>query len=316
MLSTQPTPRGLSVVVPAYRSAASLPPLLDRLIPVLESFDVPHEIVLVCDDGLDETWKCIQSLVEDRSATRILGIDLMRNYGQHNALLCGIRAAGYDVIVTMDDDLQHPPEEIPKLLDELEKGFDVVYGSPERERHGLARDLASRSVKIALEVAMGVKAARDSSAFRVFRTDLRRAFLSQADSYVSIDVLLSWATTRFSSVRVRHEKRSIGESGYSTRKLLTHAANMLTGFSALPLRIASLIGLVFTLFGGVTLTWVLGRYLIQGTSVAGFPFLGSIVSIFSGAQLACLGIIGEYLARMHFRSMGRPVYTERARVGG
>ena len=158
---------------------------------------------------------------------------------------------------------------------------------------------------------MGVEVAGEVSAFRAFRTELRSAFALHSGAFVSIDVLLSWATSRFSSVRVRHLDREHGVSGYTNRKLMTHAVNMLTGFSALPLRIASLIGLTFTLFGGLSLAWVVGRYLVQGTSVAGFPFLAAIVSIFSGAQLACLGVIGEYLARIHFRSMGRPAYLVR-----
>jgi undecaprenyl-phosphate 4-deoxy-4-formamido-L-arabinose transferase len=128
---------------------------------------------------------------------------------------------------------------------------------------------------------------------------------------VSIDVLLTWGTTRFSAVPVRHDPRSLGVSNYTLRKLLVHAANMMTGFTALPLQIASLIGFAFTLFGLLLLIYVLGRYWIEGTSVPGFPFLASVISIFSGAQLFALGVIGEYLARMHFRMMEQPPFMVR-----
>ena len=116
----------------------------------------------------------------------------MRNYGQHNALLCGIRAAKYEVIVTMDDDLQHPPEEIPRLLEQLEQGFDVVYGAPKEERHGFMRALASRITRLALGSAIGMDLAKNVSAFRVFRTQLREAFAGYQTPFVSIDVLLTW----------------------------------------------------------------------------------------------------------------------------
>ena len=214
-------------------------------------------------------------------------------------------------IVTMDDDLQHPPEELPKLLAKLEESYDVVYGPPEQEQHGLLRDLASRITKIALQGAMGAETARHVSALRVFRAELRDAF---AD-YRSPSVNIVWATTRFAAVPVRHEPRKFGESGYTPRKLVRHALNMMTGFSIRPLQLASVIGFAFALFGALVLAYVLGRYLIQGGGVPGFPFLASIIALFSGAQLLALGIIGEYLARMHFRTMERPPYAVRERTG-
>ena len=145
-------------------------------------------------------------------------LDMMRNYGQHNALLAGIRHARGEVIVTMDDDLQHPPEEIPKLLAPIAKGYDVVYGSPLEEQHGVCRDLASRLTKLALSSVLGATTARHVSAFRAFRTELREAFATFDGPFVSIDVLLSWATTRFSFVDVAHRARSIGDSHTLSRR--------------------------------------------------------------------------------------------------
>ncbi len=305
-------PRGLSVVVPVYRSEAILPELVERLKAVLSRITPDYELVLVNDSSPDRSWDVISELAERHPW--IHPINLMRNYGQHNALLCGIRAAQYDVIVTMDDDLQHPPEEIPKLLALLPQGFDVVYGTPEHETHGLMRDLASVVTKMALQNAMGATIARQVGAFRAFRTEVAGAFNHYEGSFVSIDVLLTWGTNRFTSVPVLHQPRQQGASGYSFRKLMTHALNMLTGFSTLPLQLASLIGLVFTLFGIAILFFVLGRYFIHGGSVPGFPFLASIIALFSGAELFALGIIGEYLARMHFRSMQKPPYVVRSGV--
>ena len=299
--------RSLSVVVPVYNSRDALQELVSRLRAVLDSTGLPHELILVNDGSRDDSWDHIRELA--RLHPGIVGINLMRNYGQHNALLCGIRMARYDVIVTLDDDLQHPPEEIPKLLEGLTPLIDVVYGTPHSQRHGLLRDLSSQVTKAALKSAMGARTARDASAFRVFRSRVRDAFAGYRGTFVSIDVLLTWGTVRFASVPVRHDARTIGSSQYTLRKLVAHAMNMMTGFSVLPLQVASVIGFAFTLFGIGVLAYVVGRYLIQGGSVPGFSFLASIIAIFSGAQLFALGIIGEYLARMHFRIMDRPTYA-------
>jgi undecaprenyl-phosphate 4-deoxy-4-formamido-L-arabinose transferase len=277
---------------------------------VLEGLAGCYEVVLVNDGSRDESWARIAELAAARPWVR--GLNLMRNYGQHNALLCGIRAARYDVVVTMDDDLQNPPEEIPRLLARLGDDCDVVYGTPRAEQHGFWRDVASQVTKLALQSAMGVEIARQVSAFRAFRTQLRDAFAQYDGPFVSIDVLLTWGTTRFAAVPVRQDPRERGPSNYTFRKLLTHALNMLTGFSTLPLQIASVIGFALTLFGIGVLVFVLARYVWSGDPVPGFPFLASVIAIFSGAQLFALGIIGEYLARMHFRLMARPTYAVRA----
>ena len=139
--------QSVSVVIPVYNSADILPDLLARLSPVLKKLGATYELLLVNDGSQDESWTVIAAAAERLDWIR--GIDLMRNYGQHNALLCGIREARHDIIVTMDDDLQHPPEEIPTLLQKLAEGADVVYGPPLEEQHGLWRDLASAISKIA-----------------------------------------------------------------------------------------------------------------------------------------------------------------------
>jgi len=305
----------LSVIIPVYRAAESINELYLRLTATLDAC-VPtrFEIVFIEDCGGDDSWDIIQGIAA--TDTRVRGFQMSRNYGQHNALLCGIRAARGDLILTMDDDLQHPPEELPKLLAKLEEGYDVVYGPPESTQHGLARDLASLITKFILQKAIGAETARRASALRVFRTRLREAFSGYQSPFVSIDVLLTWATTHFTYVPVRHEPRQRGQSGYSLRKLFDHAANMVTGFSTLPLQIASITGFIFSLFGMAILGYVLLRYLWSGSSVPGFPFLASIIAIFSGVQLFALGILGEYLARIHFRTMNRPAYLVRRQTDG
>jgi undecaprenyl-phosphate 4-deoxy-4-formamido-L-arabinose transferase len=301
-----------SIIVPVYNGAESVPALVERLRKVLPEVTDKFEAILVNDGSRDLSWDRIVELSNQYSW--ITGINLARNFGQHNALLCGIRQAQYEFIVTLDDDLQNPPEEIPGLLAKLAEGYDVVYGTPEREQHGLWRDLASQITKIALQGTMGVDTARKVSSFRAFNTHIRDVFANYHGYSVNIDVLLTWGTNRFTSIPVRHDPRRLGNSNYSFGKLIMHGLNMLTGFSTLPLQFASITGFAFMLFGIGVLAYVIGRYAILGDSVPGFPFLASIIAIFSGAQLFALGIIGEYLARMYFPIMDRPPYAQRSKV--
>jgi undecaprenyl-phosphate 4-deoxy-4-formamido-L-arabinose transferase len=156
---------------------------------------------------------------------------------------------------------------------------------------------------------MGAHTARHISAFRAFRAYIRNGFASFEGPYVSIDVLLTWATSRFATVTVEHHARTVGRSHYTIGKLLIHTFNMLTGFTTWPLQLACLLGFMFTFFGVFVFIYVVGRYLLLGWSAPGFPFLASIIAIFAGVQLFTLGIIGEYLARIHFRSMQQPCYV-------
>jgi undecaprenyl-phosphate 4-deoxy-4-formamido-L-arabinose transferase len=302
----------LSVVVPVYNSAASLEPLTKRVATVLGDRD--YELVLVNDGSADDSWARIVDAA--RADPRVRGLDLARNYGQHNALLAGIRAARGGTIVTIDDDLQNPPEEIPKLLAKLDEGYDVVYGTAHERQHGLLRGFATKLTKWSLKVAIGSDIAMDVSAFRAFRTHLRDSFTDFQAPYVSIDALLGWGTARFAAIPVRHDRRAAGESNYGLIRLATHALNVLTGFTTRPLRIATLVGIGFTFVGFLVLVLVIVRTVVQGSPVPGFPFLASLIAIFSGAQLLTLGIIGEYLARVHVRVMDRPAYAIHEEVGG
>ena len=296
----------LSIVIPVYMTENIIDELVKRISQEVTIITENYEIILVDDGSPDSSWKKIME--NCNSDDRVNGVRLSRNYGQHNALLCGIRQAKYDLIVTLDDDLQNPPEEIPKLLEKIDEGYDVVYGYPINEQHGIFRNLASVITKLALKTTMGIATARHVSSFRIFRTALRDSFLDYKGSFVSIDVLLSWGTKSFSAIPVNHEHRVEGKSNYTFRKLVNHAFNMVTGFSVLPLQIASMMGFLLSLFGFGVLVYVVGRYLLEGSPVQGFPFLASIIAIFSGAQLLAIGIIGEYLARIHFRTMDKPQY--------
>ena len=295
----------ISLVIPTFNSSASLPELISRIGHTFDKYS-DYEILLVDDNSSDDTWQIINDtcLINDK----VRGFRLSRNFGQHNALLCGIRQAKGSLIVTLDDDLQHSPESVPKLIKMLNDGYDVIYGSPSNEAHSFSRYLSSRITKFALQKTMGASVASQISALRAFKTDLRDAFKNFDGPNVNVDVLLTWATTRFSTVKVPHLPRLYGKSGYSTLKLIQHAMNMMTGFTTRPLKLATLIGFLFSLFGLVIFIYVVIRWLAEGSIVPGFPFLASIISIFSGAQLVALGIIGEYLSRMHVSSTKQPSF--------
>jgi glycosyltransferase involved in cell wall biosynthesis len=258
----------------------------------------------VNDGSPDDSWAVIAGLAKKYAWVR--GVNLMRNYGQHNATLCGIREARYEIAVTMDQDLQHPPEELSVLLAKLNEGFDVVYGAPRKLPQGFLRNLMTANIKRLLANVMGVPSVRNISAFRMFRTRLRDAFANFQSPSLTVDVLLSWGTTRFTSVLV--DIPSAERSHYNFSALVKATLLILTGYSTMPLRIASWVGFGMTLFGIGIFIYVLFIYFAYG-SLPGFPFLASIISLFSGAQLFTLGIFGEYLARIFDRSMDRPPYV-------
>lgn len=303
--------RSISVVVPCYRSSETLEPLVERIRLALAPITNDYEVILVVDDSPDDTWEVVQRL---SSLEQVRGLNLMRNYGQHNAILAGVLNAENELIVTMDDDLQHPPEAIPDLIRALTDEFDLVYGVAKVEEHGFWRNLASRAVKRAMVITLGVEHARKISAFRAFRNELKSPFMEVRDAFVSIDVILSWVTTRITSIEVEMERRAESESNYNVRSLFGHALNMVTGYSITPLKLVTMLGLATALLGFGLLVIVLVLFFTGRTEVAGFTTIASMVALFAGAQMAAIGILGEYLGRLHFRSMNRPTYVIRDEV--
>lgn len=306
-------PQSVSVVVPVYDGSATIEDLCGRIAAVLAAQGAGFEIILVNDGSRDNSWDVISSLSE--RFPYVKGLNLMRNYGQHNALLAGIRKARNDVIVTMDDDLQNPPEEIPLLLEKLGEGYDVVYGKPAVRKHNLWRNFSSWFLKIFLKMIMGAEIGGHSSSFRAFRSVLKRGFNNFSDARLSIDVLLSWVAARTTFVIVEHHPRRDGKSGYSLGKLALLAFDLLTGYSVLPLRIASGAGLTTALVGLLVFFYVVARRLLEPQYVPGFAFIASEVALFAGLQLFAIGVIGEYVARLHFRTMGKPPFVIRDEVG-
>jgi glycosyltransferase involved in cell wall biosynthesis len=302
----------ISVVVPVYRSESTLPELHRRLCDVLSSLCESYELILVEDCGGDRSWDVIESLAAKHSNVR--GIRLSRNFGQHAATICGFSYARGEWIVTLDDDLEHEPEAIPQLFSKAREGFDLVYGVYPVRTHRPWRNVTSALAKWLFKKA--IPSLNDEyTSFRIVRGDIGRA-LTQFDSpFPFVDGYLSWITNRYSTVQVAHGKRAVGESSYTIRKLVTHTTNIFVTFSDLPLRFASWVGVVCFVVGmGWLGTIVIGR-LLGVISVSGFASIMAAVTLFGGIQVLILGIMGEYLARMNFKSSRKPLFLASKVVG-
>lgn len=298
-----------SVVIPVYRSAEILPTLVARLCDSFDLLRLSYEIIFVDDCSPDDSWEVLLKL-RSQMPSRIMAIRLMRNFGQHNALMCGFRHARGEFIMTMDDDLQNPPEEIPKLLEAINQGnFDVVYGVPTHKQHAVGRNLGSRLVNTFFRAVFRTRVTVTS--YRVIRRELLDAILSYNLNFTYIDGLLAWNTQRIGQVNVEHHARNIGNSGYSLSKLITLALNLFTNFSLIPLQIASAIGFIASVGGLFVGAYYLVQALLHNIAVPGYASIIVAVLTLGGLQLLALGVIGEYVGRLHLNVNRRPQYTIR-----
>jgi glycosyltransferase involved in cell wall biosynthesis len=304
----------ISVVIPVYGSQDTLRPLTERLVAVLDETGRSYELIFVNDDSPDQAWQELTAL-QAAHPDRITAIQLTRNFGQHNAIMCGLHAARGRYVVTMDDDLQHPPEEIPKLLAEIERTeLDVVYGRYDRKKHRPWRNLGSLAMNLAYRKVFGI--AGEFTAFRVIRREIVEAALSYGLNFTFIDGLLAWNTRRIGGVVVEHQERELGRSGYNLRKLVLLSFNLLTNFSILPLQLSTLLGLFSALVGfglGAVYLWYA---LFRGIAVPGYASIIIAVLFLGGVQLFAIGIIGEYVGRLHLNVNRKPQFRVRTKLGG
>lgn len=299
----------ISVVIPVYHSAQYLPKLVSRLMRVLLAETAPFEIILVDDGSTDASWDVLSELWT-RYPSHVMAIQLMRNYGQHNALMCGFRQARGQYIVTMDDDLQNPPEEIPKLLSSIRKsGADLVYGVYRQKKHAAWRNVGSALVRRFYKMVLKVPI--EPTSFRIIKSKLLKSILSYNKNFTYVDGLLTWNTQRIGAAEVEHHARLNGKSGYSISRLVVLALNLFTNFSLVPLQLVSVWGMfvavVGLLFGG----YFLVQSLLSNIAVSGYASTIVAIMVLGGTQLLALGIIGEYLGRIHLNVNRKPQYVER-----
>ena len=296
---------GISVVVPVYRSQDTLRELCRRLAVALESLDCSFELILVEDCGGDDSWRVIQDIV--REDARVRGIQLSRNFGQHAATICGFAHARGRWVATLDDDLEQTPEYLPELYKKAQEGYSLVYGIYPGRSHKAWRNITSDVARWLFNKAIPSLNYAYTS-YRLIRGDIART-LTQFDSpFPFVDGYLSWVTNSYATVEVPHGTRAHGVSNYTLGKLITHTLNIFVTFSDLPLRMATWIGLGTFVIGMAWLTTILGRYLIGGIAVSGYASIMAGILLFGGVQLLVLGVFGEYLGRMNFKSSKKPLF--------
>lgn len=299
----------VSIVVPVYRSEETVPELVRRLRVALGGLAGGWEVVFVDDGSPDGSWGVLEKLHEEDPA-RIRAVRLARNFGQHNALMCGFRASRGEVVVTMDDDLQNPPEEVPRLLDSLAaRNLDVVYGRYESKRHHRARNAGSWLVNVFYRRVFRTEVT--VSAFRAIRRQTLENILSYDLNFTFVDGLLAWNTQRIGEVSVEHHARSRGRSGYTLGRLLTLTFNLFTNFSLLPLQLVTGMGLLLAGSGFLVGLWYLVAFFQGRIAVPGYASTITAILVLGGAQLVGLGVIGEYLGRLHLNVNRKPQYAVR-----
>lgn len=312
MLNVAPAYRpDLSVVVPVYHSVASLAPLVERVAAVCAAAERTFEVVFVHDGGTQASWAAIVAL-KAAHPDHVVGIQLGRNYGQHNATLCGIDHSRGDLILTMDDDLQNPPEEIPKLLAAMDDAqVDLAYGIPIAKRHSAWRNLGSAAFKKVFRyLARGLK---DGSSFRLMRRPLAENIGRHRERFVFLDQIIAWYTAQVAYVPVQHDLRADGKSGYSGWTLLKMAIKTIILYTDLPLRMMVWSGLVAACLSlGIGLTYIVLK--LVNDAAVGFTALITAVTFSASVILLSLGILGEYISRIYATRTERPAYAVRTKL--
>jgi glycosyltransferase involved in cell wall biosynthesis len=295
----------LSIVIPVYRSKDTLEELLRRILESFSNSMLDIEVLMVEDCGRDGSWDVIEALAADQPVLR--GIRLSRNFGQHAATICGMAMARGHWVATIDDDLEQPPEKLPELLEKAKEGYDLVYGVYPERAHAAWRNITSHLGRILFKFA--IPTLNDTyTSMRLVRGDLARALKRFDSPFPFVDGYLSWLTNRCACVEVSHQPRPAGKSNYTFGKLFTHTLNIFATFSDAPLKLASNMGLFFSLIGFGALAFILIGRLVGAITAIGYSSVMAAILAVGGIQLLVLGIFGEYIARINFKTSRKPLY--------
>ena len=306
--------RSISVVVPVYRSGPILPALYDRLSAVLSALTDAWEVILVDDASNDGTFDRMLEL--HRRDPRVKAIRFARNMGQHYATLHGLRRCKGDYVLTLDDDLQNPPEEIPRFLARVDEGYDLVIGRIEGgKQHSFLRNLASGAVQLLIGRILGKPRSLSLSSYRCMSRRAAQGIsaYSGAQAYLPALMLGAVPTDRICNLDVSHHPRLDGRSQYTLRKLLKLSSYLVVNHSSIPLRFVTAWGTLLSLASLAYAIYVVVDVLLNGSAVIGWPTLAVLVSFMSGNILMCMGILGEYIGRIvseNARSGQSPVFEE------
>ena len=299
-----------SVVIPLYNDASTLPLLHERVSAVMQSLGQPYEIVYVDDGSADDTFN-IMSETHERDPFHVRCIRLMRNFGQHPAVTAGFDHAAGEIIITLDSDLQNPPEEIPKLLDKLDEGYDVVTGWRQVRHDPWMRKLPSRFINWVIASTTGVKLHDYGCMLRVYRRHVVQLLNQCGESRRFITALTSWLGVSIAEVPVRHEAASLRGSRYNYRRLIRMTLDLVTGYSLVPIHLVTALGLVMASVGIAAGLFLLGWRIVFGVNPTGLSSFVALLLVLFGIQLAGMGVIGEYIGRIYTEVQGRPYYLIR-----
>jgi len=299
----------ISIVIPVYNEELNLPPLIDRLYPVMKQIGKPFEIIFTDDGSRDRSLSILQGMAEKFQEVRV--IEFNGNFGQHMAILAAFEKSTGEIVITLDADLQNPPEEIPRLVREVEKGHDVVGTIRQKRRDSMFRKVASRIVNITTNKMTGMHMSDYGCMLRAYHRNVVNNINRCQETTTFIPALAQTFSANPTEIEVAHAERSEGESKYSLYKLIRLNFDLMTGFSVVPLQLFALMGILTALFSVAFAVFLLVRRFIIGAEVEGVFTLFAILFFFIGIIIFGIGLVGEYVGRIYQEVRKRPRYVVR-----
>ena len=302
----------ISIVVPVYNSSSIIDNLTKDILSVIKKISDVNKIqlILVNDCSTDESWKKISKLSTEYKET-VIGINLMRNYGQHNAIMAGLRLADGDYIILIDDDYQHPPKEIPKILSKIKEGYDVCYTNYKNNTYSKLKIFGSWINKKISNILIDKPKSIYLSSYKCLTQKVLKEIIKYDGPYVYIDGLIFDITKNVTSVDIEHSERKIGKSNYNIFKLISLWLRVLTNFSIVPLRIATFVGFFMTFVSFIFVIFISILKFKNPDIAAGWASLSTLIVFFSGVQLILIGLVGEYIGRSYIKLNKKPQFVVR-----
>jgi glycosyltransferase involved in cell wall biosynthesis len=302
-----------SVIIPVYRSEQIIEKTIQRIVEVSEKEGFNLELVLVNDGSPDNSWSIIENAA--KKDARLKAINLLKNYGQHTAVYCGIKESKGDFIITMDDDLQNPPEELHHLISKINEGYDLVFAEFNQKMHAGFRKLGTRIIAYLNNKIFGKPKELKLTNFRIFTRATANRLIAYRTNYPYIPGLLLMSASKMANVRTEHHKREVGSSNYTLMRILTLVARLLFNYSSYPLKIVSGAGIIISLLSFFAGVFFIAKSVILGVEVQGWTTIVALLSFLCGFILIMLGIMGEYLARIMNQLASSEPYQIREIVG-
>lgn len=304
----------VSFVIPCYRSEKTLEGVIAEVKETMVKLNqYTYEIILVNDSSPDNTWKTIEKLGKENE--NVTGINLSKNFGQHAALMAGMRETCGDYVICLDDDGQTPANEVDKLLSAMEDGYDAVYAKYGNKKHSLFRNFGSRVNDMMTRIMLGKPKELFISSYFGVKRFVVDDMMRYQNSYPYVIGLVLRATKNIANIEVTHREREEGRSGYTLKKLLGLWFNGFTAFSVTPLRISTVIGIFCAFVGFAYGIYVFIRRLLDPNMVMGFSSLMCVILFVGGMLMIMLGLVGEYIGRIYISLNNSPQYVIREKTG-